>query len=213
MNPPYAYVTCHPPTGRRDGHAPRGVLERVRIWIIAHPLAVLLLVATVAGGAITLVYGTDSTVTTQSTDPPVQYLAGDDAGPSTLSDYVTAYSFSTNKTSFTATVKGVPEATLTVGSFFKLDNLDDASKSVTLSTAQVSNTKITAYAIKVFNAGGTLQATLDLKASSPSAAFTIPAHGNAGEPFYATLELTLASGTTDADLGGGLSNDISLSVS
>ncbi len=188
-------------------------LGRMRIWAKANPiLATLLIVAGAGAAAITISYTTDSTVTTQTVSPPIQFVAGDDAGPSTLTDYVTAYTISTNKTFFTSTVKGVPEATLTVDSYFKLDNTDDASRSVTLTTSQVTNAKVTAYTLQIYDSSDTLLDTLDFKAVSPSATFTVPADGGA-EPVYAKLTLTLATGTTDTDLGGGLSNDLAMTIS
>ncbi len=190
-------------------------MGRVGLWIKAHPfMAVgLLVIAGLATAATVISYTTDSTVTTQTTPPPIQYVAGDDAGPAALSDYVSAYTISTNKTYFTSTIKGVPEATLTVDSYVKIDNVDDASHTVTLTTAQVSNGNVDAYSLAIYNANDVLQDTLDLTAATPSASFTIPADGDAAEPFYAKLTLTLASGTTDASLGGGLSNSIDLAVS
>lgn len=205
-----------PPPGRQEDntrHKPTGFWARVWLWTKGHPLLIaFILAATVASAAVTISYTTPSTLTAQTVSPPVQYLAGTDAGPAALSDYVTAYSISTNKTFFTSTIKGVPEATLTVDSFFRLDNVDDASRSVTLTTAQVANANVDAYTLAVYDSTDTLQGTMDLTAASPSASFTIPANGGS-EPFYATLTLTLASGTTDADLGGGIASTISLSVS
>lgn len=190
-----------------------GIMRRCLRWTRAHSIMLLaLLFAGVVTAAITVVYTTTSTITTQTTEPPIQILAGDDAGPATLTDYVTAYTISTNKTYFTSTVKGVPEATLTVDSFFKIDNVDDASHGVTISTAQVTDADVVAYTLEIYNSADTLQATLDLKAASPSASITVPADGG-NEPFYATLTLELASGTTDAALGGGIASALTLTVS
>lgn len=146
----------------------------------------------VAAAAITLTYTTTSTVTTSVTPPPIQIVAGDDAGPAALTNYVTAYAISTNKTYFTTTVKGVPEASLVVGSYFKLQNVDaGAAHSVTLTTTQVTNAYVSAYTIEIYNPSNALQATLNLKDASPSTgSFSIPA----STTYYAKVTLTLATG-------------------
>ncbi len=171
----------------------------------AHPLLALLMVG-LAAAAITITYSSTSNVTTGVTAAPVQFVAGDDAGPAALTDYVTAYSISTNKTHFNATVKGVPEAALAVGSFFKLQNVDDASHDITLSTTQVSNAYVNTYTIKIYDSSDVLQDTLTLTAASPSASVTIPA----STTFYATLTLTLASGAGSDNVA--LSNPLTLTV-
>lgn len=166
------------------------------LWRIARakPLVAIAIVAVtgIAAAAITLTYTTTSTLTTSVTPPPIQFVAGGDAGPSALTNYVTAYSISGNKTYITSTVKGVPESTLVVGSFFKLSNVDaSGSHAVTLTTTQVSNAYVTAYTIKIYDGSDVLQSTLDLTAGSPSASFTIPASTS---NWYGKLTLTLATG-------------------
>lgn len=165
---------------------------RMRAFATARPLAFLavLMGASLAAAAITITYSNSSVVTTGVTAPPVQFLSGDDAGPAILSDYVTAYAISTNKTYVTSTVKGVPEAALTVDSFFRLTNVDDASHGVTLSTSQVSNVYVTAYTIEIFTIADVSQGTLTLTDATPSVTFTLPA----GTTYYATLDLVLATG-------------------
>ena len=184
----------------------RGRIARWLSVLITKPVVILLLAGALGTAAVVVTYDTDSTLTTSSVDPPIQFAAGDDAGPSNLSDYVSAYSISTNKTYMTATVNGVPEATLTVDSFFKLTNTDDASVTATLSTSQVANAKVDAYTLEIYDNTDTLVDTLDLTAASPSASATIPT----ATTYYAKLTLTLASGTP-GDLGP-LSSAISLSV-
>ncbi|MFA5862949.1 MAG: hypothetical protein WDA16_14755 [Candidatus Thermoplasmatota archaeon] len=151
-----------------------------------------LLIVGVAAAAITLTYTTTSTLTTSVTPPPVQFVAGSDSGPSALTNYVTAYAISTNKTYMTATVKGVPEATLIVGSFFQLTNVDASSvHSVTLTTTQVSNVKVTTYTIAIYNGtGDTLMGTLDLTAASPTVTFS----AGPSATYYGKITLTLATG-------------------
>lgn len=177
------------------------------VWLKSKPLVVgvLLAVGGLAAAAVTITYSNQSTLTTSVTPPPIQFVAGDD---STLGDYVTAYAISTNKTYLTTTVKGVPEASLAVGSFFKLTNVDDASHGVTLSTANVTNSLVTAYTMEIYDGSNALQATLDLRAATatPSATVTIPA----GETWYVKLTLTLAS-TAGAN-NVALTNSLTLAV-
>lgn len=180
----------------------------MRGFATARPLAALAILASagLAAAAISVTYSTSSTLTTSVTPPPVQFVAGDDSGPSALTSYVTAYAISTNKTYFTSTVKGVPEASLAVGSYVKLQNVDSASHTVTLSTSQVSNAYVTAYTLQVYNPSNVLQDTLTLTAASPSATVTIPA----STTFYGKLTLTLATGAGADNVA--LTNSLSLSV-
>lgn len=196
-----------PPEETGDPSWPLRAMRKLWASAVAHPvLAIVVAISTLGAGAIVVTYTTDSTVTTETTPPPVQFATGGDTG--STGDYVTAFSLSTNKTYLTSTVKGVPEANLTIDSYFKLTNVDDTSKSVTLSTAQVSDADVTDYSIIILD-GSTVKGHLDLKAASPTTTFSLPS----STTYDAKLHLELASGTTDADLSGGLSNSISLSVS
>ena len=189
------------PSPRNDGVA-KSRSSRLLRWAAAHPVLAVLAVAGFAAAAISVSYTTASTLATSVTPPPIQFVLGDDTG--SLSDYVTAMSISTNKTYLTSTVKGVPEATLTVGSFFKITNVDDASHVVTLSTANVTNSLVSAYTLEIYNSGNALQDTLDLReaTATPDAQVTI----GAGATYYAKLTLTLAStaGANNVDLTNSL---------
>lgn len=179
----------------------------LRAWLASKPLVagVLLAVGGLAAAAVTITYTSPSTLTTSVTPPPIQFAAGDDAG---LGDYVTAYGISANRTYLTTTVKGVPEASLAVGSFFKLQNVDDASHGVTLSTANVTNSLVTTYTLDIYDASNALQGTLDLRAAtaSPSVTVTIPA----GQTWNAKLTLALA--TTAGANNVALTNAVTLTV-
>lgn len=192
----------------QDSGRSRGLLSVVRRFISARPLAFLaiVMIAGAAAAAVTITYTNPSTVTTGVTAAPVQFRAGDDAGPSTLTDYVSAYAISTNSTYLSTTVNGVPEATLGVSSFFKLTNVDDASHTVTLSTPQVANAYVTTYELRIYDGTDTLLGTLDLRAANPTATVTIPA----GQTVYATLDLTLDSGAGSDNVA--LTNAVSLSL-
>lgn len=170
----------------------RSLTDRLVRWAMAKPLVAVALVlsAGLAAAAITVTYSTSSTLTTSVTSAPVQFVAGDDAGPSALGTFVSAYAISSNKTYVAATVKGVPEASMVIDSFVKLNNVDSGARTVTLATSQVSNAYVTAYTLQVYNAANALQGTLTLTAASPSTSFTIPA----GETFTGKLTLTLATG-------------------
>lgn len=190
-----------PPTPSRTLLLRRKVLR----WTVANPiLAVIVVVTGVAAAAITVTYTTNSTLTTSVTPPPIQLLVGDDTGSPT--DYVTALAISTNKTYLTSTVKGVPEATLTVGSFFKIENVDDVAHPVTLSAPNVTNALATAYTIEIYDDTDTLVDTLDLRDASNtvSATATIPA----GTTYSTKLTLTLASGAGANNVA--LSNAVTL---
>lgn len=178
---------------------------RMRSFAAAKPLLAIAIVGSVglAAAAITITYTTSSTVTTTVTEAPVQFVAGDD---STLAPYVSGYSISTNKTYFAATVKGIPEATVTIGDLVKIANVDSVSHVVTLSTTQVSNAKVSAYVIDVHDANGVRQQTMTLTAASPSVAFTLPA----GQTWSAKLTLTLLSGAGADNVA--LTNSLTLGV-
>lgn len=174
--------------------------------MLAHPtLVVLLIMTSVAAAAITVTYTTSSTLTTSVAPPPIQLLAGDDTG--SASDYVTALTISTNKTYLTATVMGVPEATLTVGSFFKIQNVDDAAHIVTLSAPNVTNSRAIAYTIAIYDGSNVLVDTLDLRqaAGTVTAQATIPA----GATYSTRLTLALGSGAGADNVA--LMNALSLS--
>lgn len=195
----------HPPMGTPDKKKHGGPLSRLWGLMLAKPIVTFLLVSSLVSGAIVLTYSQTSTLTTGVTPPPIQFVAGADTSP--LTDYITAFSVSTNKTSISATVKGVPEATLTIDSIFKLTNVDNAAHTATLSTPQVSNAYVSSYIIEIYDTTPTLAATLTLTAASPSASVTIPA----GETWTAKLTLQLASGAGSNNVA--LTNAITMSVS
>lgn len=198
-------MRASPPSGPQ---AKLSIVRRARALALARPglLLSLFAISGLAAAAITLTYSNTSTLTTSVTPPPVQFVTGTDAGPSTLTDYVTAYAISTNKTYITATVKGVPEASLVVGSFLKLTNVDNAAHVVTLTTTQVSNAYVSAYTIEIQNTLSATQSTLTLTAASPSASVTIPA----GETWTGKLTLTLATGAGVNNVA--LTNALTLAV-
>lgn len=181
---------------------------RSSLALSSRPLLLLTIVALsgAAAAAITWTYTNSSTVTTSVAPVPVQFVAGDDAGPALLSTYVSSYTISTNRTYISTTVKGIPEANLTVDSFFKLTNVDTAARTVTLSTAQVTNSFVSAYTLQIYNSANVLQGTLTLTSASPSVQFAMPA----GSTHYAKLTLGLASGAGANNVA--LTNSLTLTV-
>lgn len=168
---------------------PLRLVARVRSFAGTHPIAALALIAGVglASAAVTVTYTTASTVATTVVAAPVQFESGTD---SAISRYITAYSISSNGTYFTSTVAGVPEATVAVGSYVKIHNVDSASHAVTLSTTQVTASGITAYTLEILDQSSASQGTLTFTAGSPSVSFTVPA----GQTWTGKLTLTLGSG-------------------
>jgi hypothetical protein len=184
--------------GETQGPAPPGLVQRlaeriqgsrgkaVRLAIV-QGLA-LSLMAGAASAAVTLAYTSASTETLGVLAPPVVYAAGVDASGN---DYVPSFALSANKTSFTATVRGVPEATVVLSDYVRLKNADSRTHTVTLSTTQVTNALVTAYSLAFYDSSNALVGTLDFKAANPSVTFT---DMTAGATYTAKATLTLASG-------------------
>lgn len=182
----------------------QGPITRVWNALIGHPLLLVLAVTGIATAAITVTYLNDSTLTADQIGAPVQFQAGDDTA--STGDYVSAFSLSSDATYFTATVNGVPEANLTVGSFVKIANTDDSGHTVTLSTSQVTHADVDDYVLVLLDDQGDVVDQLDLTAASPSASTTIPA----STTYEARLHFELASGASLPT--GGIASDITLSV-
>lgn len=149
-------------------------------------IAALALVGT-ATAAVTLAYANSSPLALGVKAAPVVYSAGADGG---VSDYVPSFAISTNATYFTSTIRGVPEATVTIDELLRVSNVDTRAHAVTISTSQVTNAFVTAYKLEFYD-GATLVGTLDLKAASPSVTFPTLA---AGKTLTAKATLALASG-------------------
>lgn len=146
-----------------------------------------LLLAGTAAAAITLTYTNTSAQTLAVKAAPVQYSIGADGA---LGDYVTAMALSANRTFYTSTVVGVPEATVVIGDLVGISNVDARAHAVTISAAQNTNAFVTAYKLEWYD-GATLVGTLDLKAASPSVTF---ASMPAGQTYAGKLTVSLAAG-------------------
>lgn len=148
-------------------------------------LGLLVLVGT-AAAAVTLTYTTHSTQSLSVKAAPVIFEAGADATPS---DYVPAFALTNNKTAYTASLRGVPEATVVVDDLVHVRNLDTRAHSLVLSAATDANPFVTTYKLEFFD-GATSLGTLDFKAASPTISITAPS----GATLTVRLTLTLASG-------------------
>lgn len=170
------------------------------------PIAILLIAGT-ALASMSLSYTSSSQQTLGVTPPPVIFVAGSDSG---ASSYVTSWSTSTNATSFTVTLKGVPEVTINITNLFDVYNQDAlAAHTATMTSSQVVNAMITEYKVKFYTgAGGSPVATLDMLAASPSA--------NLGSiaslaSLRAEVVITLASGAGNNNVN--VASSLTLAVS
>jgi hypothetical protein len=149
-------------------------------------LGLLVLVGT-AAAAVTVTYTDHSTLTLGVRAAPIVFAAGTDAAPS---DYVPSFSLTTNATAYTASLRGVPAATVTIDDLVDVKNVDAHAHTVTLAATSDANALVTTYRIDLVDGSGGTVATLDLKASAPSA--TVALAG--GETLHARVTITLASG-------------------
>lgn len=155
--------------------------------LVAFQVAGILVLAGTAAAAVSLTYASSSSQTLGVKAAPVQYVAGADAA---IGDYVTAFSLSTNKTYYTAAIRGVPEASVTLSDLVDISNVDARSHNVTLSAPQNANANVQTYKIDWYD-GATLVGTLDFKAASPSVTFSSMA---AGKTYVGKLTVALGSG-------------------
>jgi hypothetical protein len=162
--------------------------------LVAFQIVGVLVLAGTAAAAVSLTYATTSSQALGVKTVPVQYAAGPDAA---LGDYVTAFSISTNKTYYTATLKGVPESIVTLGDVVDVTNVDARAHNVTLTAPQNANANVLVYKVDWYD-GATLVGTLDFKAASPSATFS----GMAAAKTYAgkvTVHLAGGAGSNNVN--------------
>lgn len=159
-----------------------------RMWTkFSTPALVTLLLATgTALAALSVAYTTPSSQVLGVTAPPVIFATGADAGNS---NYVNSYANSLNATRYTVTVRGVPEATTTIGELFQLKNVDTNPHTVWLNGTQLVNANILVYKIELYD-GATLMGTLDFLAATPTTTMTLPA----GSTYSAKVTIQLGSG-------------------
>lgn len=123
---------------------------------------------------------------TQAAESGVQLEAGAGANNGR---YVKDFQISANKTGFTGEIKAKAGADMTLKDLVRARNLDDAPRRVTLRASQATSAHVEAFTFTVRD-GGTTVATLDYKAASPSATFTLPA----GTAYRFDLRIDLADG-------------------
>lgn len=146
----------------------------------------LVAIAGTAAAAITLAYGSSSQGLGVKA-APVVWEAGADAA---VTDYVPTFVLSTNATSYTMTVRGIPEVPVTMTDLIRLKNTDTRTHTVTLATTQITNANVVAYKLDFYD-GVTLVGTLDFKSATPSVTFTNLA---AGKTLTAQGTISLAGG-------------------
>lgn len=148
-------------------------------------LGLLVLVGT-AAAAVTLTYSTHSTQSLAVKAAPVVFEAGADAAPS---DYVPAFSLTTNRTAYSADLRGVPEASVTIDDLVHLKNVDTRPHAVILTGASDANPYVTTYRLDLMS-GTMIIGTLDLKSASPSLHVTLAP----GDALTTRVTIELASG-------------------
>lgn len=136
---------------------------------IGAAIALVVLVAAGAQAAIGLV--SQSTVATSARSPPVTLEIG--AGGATTR-YFAPLALSANATVATGTLLGRAGADLYVHDALRLVNARAVPQGVTLSAGSIASASVEVFHVRVHNSTALL-ATLDLKAASPTATFTIPA--------------------------------------
>lgn len=164
------------------------------LWAV--PVA-LMLVGGAAVAAVTVTYTTPSTQNLILKDPPLQWMAGPD---SSGNNYVASWTLSGNRTSYTITLKPVPEANVTWGNLTTLANNDTASYSaVTVTgTSVAGNAKILDFRMEFRNYGtDAAMGTLNLRDASPSVNLGTLA---AGARYYTKVYLKLDTNTVQSDL-------------
>lgn len=175
-------------------------MARARIaWWFA-PLAVALLCAGAAGAAYLTRYA-ESTLQVRAAAPPITFSEGDQSADRL---YVTAFSLSANRSTFAASLRGVPNAKVTVPELCELTNRLAEPQTVTITAPRAASASITTLKLDFLN-GGTVLSTLDLRAASPSATFSLA--GGQVASVRATIGLADGAGNHDVDA------DLALTVS
>jgi len=150
-------------------------------------LAAAVLVAVVGGAtaAVSLAYSSSSSGASVK-QAPIVFEPGADAA---FTDYVPSFALSPNATSFSMTLRGIPEVPVAMTDLLRIKNVDARPHTVTLATAQVANAFVSSYKLEFYD-GATHVGTLDLKAPNPSVSFAMPP----GKTYTAQATIALASG-------------------
>ena len=156
----------------------------------AGPLALLVVAALAAGGALAAVaatYVTPSTLAVSVGQPPVRLEVG--AGGQNGRYFSPALELSANRTIVTGTLKPPAGADATVKDALRVVETTGSARSVTLRGAHVGSASVEVFMWTVVDGASTV-ATLDLRQADPSATFTLPA----GATYKATMRIDLAEG-------------------
>lgn len=137
-------------------------------------------VLSIAAGALLLASGAHAAITLSSIDstidvsvraPPVSFLLGAGANKER---YFSEISLTPNGTSFAAGITGRLGADILVKDVVRLTNSASGDRTVTLRGVQVTNVYVPIHSWTVRSGGSTTVATMDMRASDPTATFNLP---------------------------------------
>jgi hypothetical protein len=151
------------------------------------------LVGVGAQAAITMTSSSNSDVTVDVLEPPVTFEKGENADDKR---WFNSFSMSTNKTSFSATVKPRVGGHSYIHDVVRTLSQDDQDRTITLTGSQESNAKVERFQWRVYN-GSNFKGVMDHTASNPSAQFTLPSQ----EKFRLDLEIDLEQGAGKKNAG------------
>lgn len=137
------------------------------------PIVLLILASGTAAAAVAVAYLSASTLELGATPAPVVYEPGADSG---AAPFVSSFAVSANGTTFTAAIRGVPAASVSIDELFRVRNVDSRPHTVVLTAERVANPQVVAYRIDFYD-GATLAGTMDLKSASPGVTFVDLAPG------------------------------------
>lgn len=169
--------------------------------VAASALVTLVCASLLSAGALAgVAWRTTSTLSATVGPPLVELALGTGAA---RASFATGLVLSANHTAFSGTLTARAGGSVVVKDVVDVASKDTAARTVTLLGTQVTNSRVTTLTWTVRN-GSTIVATLDLRAASPSATFTLPA----GATYLVDLRANLSGGSghdnADATLGLGL---------
>ena len=145
-----------------------------------------------AGGALAALSVTSNgSIAVSVRDPPVVFELGDGAAKSR---YVSNAVVSPNGTAFSATVQGRLGGDASVKSVVEVVSASNGTRSVTLRGTQVTNPNVPIHTWTVRSGSATV-ATLDMRAASPSATFTI----GPGETYALDMRVKVVRGVAASE--------------
>lgn len=159
--------------------------------------------AGVASGAMRLAYATPSSFAVGAAAPPLAFAKGAQADDAL---YVKSFTLSGNRSSFSATLRGVPQATVVLPQLSTLENTLAESRSVTLTAPTAPATAITTLRLDFLDGANTV-GTLDLRAASPSTTFALAG----GQIVSVQATIGLAEGAGNHNVVADLSLDVTTS--